>query len=56
MKDCNNCRYGYKTYHCLDCKSYDGDIVDLQPFCGYCNHTKGSDYCNNCVYFDLDLI
>ena len=48
--DCKKCRYVKGSYHCMDCDSYDGHIDKLQPFCGYCNHQKGSDSCNNCVW------
>ena len=48
--DCKKCRWNHGSYHCMDCDSYDGDINELQPFCGYCNHTKGSDSCGNCVW------
>ena len=50
MTDCKNCRWAYGSYHCMDCKNYDGKIEELQPFCGYCNHNKGSNYCCNCVW------
>ena len=48
--NCNKCRHNYQSYHCMGCDSYDGNIEELQSFCGYCNHTKGSDSCNNCVW------
>ena len=49
--NCKNCRYTYKSYHCRDCDSYDGDYNELETFCRYCNHIKGGDSCNNCVWF-----
>lgn len=47
---CNNCRWDYRSYHCMDCDSYDGNLDELETFCGYCNHKKGGDSCNNCVW------
>ena len=37
----------------MNCDSYNEDRKELKPFCGYCNHTKGSHSCNNCVWYKL---
>ena len=47
--NCRTCRWAYQSHHCMSCDSYDGDLNEVKPFCCYCNHQKGSDYCNNCV-------
>lgn len=51
--DCNNCRYDYKSYHCLDCDNFNSDLDTVKPFCSYCNYKKNSTNCNNCVYKNL---
>ena len=45
---CKNCRYDMNSYHCLDCKHYDGNGSDLKTFCNYCNNSN----CDNCVWSD----
>ena len=50
MTKCKKCRWNYQSHHCIDCKDYKGNLEELKPFCGYCNHQKGSDSCNNCVW------
>lgn len=53
---CNNCRFDVGSYHCLDCKEYDGKIADLKSFCSYCQYYVGSEECNNCVWKEKTLI
>lgn len=51
---CKTCRWDYQSYHCMGCDNYKGSEDDLDPFCNYCEHTYGSDNCENCVWnFDM---
>ena len=53
MNNCDKCKWNHKSYHCMDCDSYDGNLDELESFCGYCNHNKDSHSCNNCVWYKL---
>ena len=48
--NCKKCRWREGSYHCMGCDSYNGDLNELETFCGYCNYEKGSNACTNCVW------
>lgn len=51
VEDCEKCRYGMGSYHCLGCNENESEIEDLKSFCPYCNSNYGDERCNNCVWY-----
>lgn len=50
INECQGCKYGYQSHHCIGCDNYNGNIDDLEPLCNQCEYTYGTDYCENCVW------
>lgn len=48
---CDDCKYDYNSYHCVDCSIFTGNPDDCQSFCSYCLNNYGDDDCNNCYYY-----
>ena len=52
---CKECKYDYYSHHCMGCDNYEGNIDELEPLCNQCEHTYGSEECEQCVWnFDME--